>query len=162
MKCSICGKPLTDPSSLARGLGPICAARQVLEHSLELFNDRVGHIVEGDFRGDVVLSRRDGCPVVNIEQIRVLHSPTGFEWGYCGSGPADLALNVLLRFTDPATAERLHQPFKEKFVAPLPEDGGILRGLDIEEWLTQASSAEVLLYRVPGGGFDAFAGGATL
>lgn len=25
----------------------------------------------------------------------VLHSPTGFEWGYEGSGPADLALSIL-------------------------------------------------------------------
>ena len=23
------------------------------------------------------------------------HSPTGFEWGYCGSGPAQLALAIL-------------------------------------------------------------------
>ena len=25
----------------------------------------------------------------------VLHSPTGFGWGYGGSGPADLALSIL-------------------------------------------------------------------
>jgi hypothetical protein len=25
----------------------------------------------------------------------VLHSPTGMEWGYLGSGPADLALSIL-------------------------------------------------------------------
>ena len=25
----------------------------------------------------------------------VFHSPTGFEWGYAGSGPADLALSIL-------------------------------------------------------------------
>lgn len=25
----------------------------------------------------------------------VVHSPTGFEWGYGGSGPADLALSIL-------------------------------------------------------------------
>lgn len=26
----------------------------------------------------------------------VRHSPTGFEWGYCGSGPADLARSLLI------------------------------------------------------------------
>lgn len=30
----------------------------------------------------------------NVEHKVVYHSPTGFEWGYGGSGPADLALNL--------------------------------------------------------------------
>jgi hypothetical protein len=30
-----------------------------------------------------------------LRQRIVYHSPTGFEWGYAGSGPADLALNIL-------------------------------------------------------------------
>ena len=35
-------------------------------------------------------------PVVetNVPHNIVYHSPTGFEWGYAGSGPADLALNL--------------------------------------------------------------------
>ena len=28
------------------------------------------------------------------------HSPTGFEWGYGGSGPAQLALAILTTVTD--------------------------------------------------------------
>jgi len=28
------------------------------------------------------------------------HSPSGFEWGYGGSGPAQLALALLLDYTD--------------------------------------------------------------
>ena len=28
--CSICGRPLTNPSSVARGVGPICGGRQYL------------------------------------------------------------------------------------------------------------------------------------
>lgn len=37
------------------------------------------------------------------------HSPDGFSWGYAGSGPAQLALAILLRATDDqATAERLY------------------------------------------------------
>ena len=46
------------------------------------------------------------------------HSPDGFSWGYRGSGPAQLALALLLDVTgDPEISVRLHQEFKETFVA---------------------------------------------
>lgn len=45
------------------------------------------------------------------------HSPTGFEWGYCGSGPAQLALGVLLEEFDEETALRYYQRFKWEIVA---------------------------------------------
>ncbi|HVM96244.1 MAG TPA: DUF6166 domain-containing protein, partial [Candidatus Acidoferrales bacterium] len=49
---------------------------------------------------DVVIQReRDGTVHVNIKAPRlVYHSPTGYEYGYGGSGPSDLALNVLEEF----------------------------------------------------------------
>ena len=31
----------------------------------------------------------------NIPHLVVHHSPSGFSWGYLGSGPAELALNIL-------------------------------------------------------------------
>lgn len=45
------------------------------------------------------------------------HSPTGFECGYAGSGPAQLALAILMMFTDKDNASRLHQNFKFGFLA---------------------------------------------
>jgi len=46
------------------------------------------------------------------------HSPNGFQWGYGGSGPAQLALALLLDVTgQPELAVRLHQDFKREFVA---------------------------------------------
>jgi hypothetical protein len=45
------------------------------------------------------------------------HSPSGFEIGYGGSGPAQLALAILMMFTDKDTASRLHQDFKWEFLA---------------------------------------------
>lgn len=40
----------------------------------------------------------------------VVHSPTGFEWGYHGSGPADLALSILGDyFGEQPTKKELHQ-----------------------------------------------------
>jgi hypothetical protein len=160
MTCSICGRPLREPASLARGIGPVCAAARFPEEGPSLFDEKVGHEVRGVFDGTVRLCRHEGRPVVNLEQTLVLHSPTGFEWGYAGSGPADLALNILLRFVDRPRAEELHQAFKERFLAPLPEAGGIIARELIEEWIDKEGKAEVLLYRSPAGGFSAFAGGA--
>ncbi|PAP78596.1 hypothetical protein BSZ37_00820 [Rubrivirga marina] len=63
------------------------------------------------------------------------HSPTGIEWGYCGSGPADLARSVLLALTDEPTAERLYQAFKADVVARVPRAGGVLRAADVRVWV---------------------------
>jgi hypothetical protein len=50
------------------------------------------------------------------------HSPTGFGWGYGGSGPAQLALALLAdSLGDNDRAIRLHQCFKFKVVACWPE-----------------------------------------
>jgi len=47
------------------------------------------------------------------------HSPTGFEFGYCGSGPAQLALALLADCfgNDDERAVELHQWFKNECVA---------------------------------------------
>lgn len=54
----------------------------------------------------------------------VNHSPTGFCWGYGGSGPAQLALAILLdHFNgDTERALSLYQDFKWKIIAKLPMD----------------------------------------
>lgn len=55
----------------------------------------------------------------------VNHSPTGFEWGYAGSGPAQLALALLADALGKAQKERaiaLHQRFKSHVVVRLERD----------------------------------------
>lgn len=52
----------------------------------------------------------------NVQRSEYRHSPTGFNFGYGGSGPADLALNILLMFTDKKTADKLYQVFKFQFL----------------------------------------------
>lgn len=48
------------------------------------------------------------------------HSPDGFAWGYLGSGPAQLALALLVSaLNDKERALRLYQMFKAEFVARL-------------------------------------------
>ena len=51
------------------------------------------------------------------------HSPDGFCWGYCGSGPSQLALALMLHFTeDEELARALYIPFKFKIVSCLNAD----------------------------------------
>lgn len=65
------------------------------------------------------------------------HSPTGFEWGYGGSGPAQLALALLFD----ATGNRLdsvafHQQFKWGFVCKWGATWKITSE-EIEAWVEQ-------------------------
>lgn len=106
-------------------------------------------------------------PVFNIDQTCIQHSPTGFGWGYSGSGPADFALNILCLFLplhvhtpechgDDGTgtfcdhenvacwwgfcserAWQLHQAFKDEFIAKMPLKGGTITGREIEEWIAK-------------------------
>jgi hypothetical protein len=45
------------------------------------------------------------------------HSPDGFNWGYGGSGPAQLALAIMLKLTGKPDG---YQDFKFRFIAGLP------------------------------------------
>lgn len=56
------------------------------------------------------------------------HSPTGFSWGYLGSGPAQLALAILLKYGEEAgyikfvdLALANYQDFKQNFIGDLPD-----------------------------------------
>lgn len=55
------------------------------------------------------------------------HSPTGFEWGYHGSGPAQLALALVVEcLGDSYALPAIYQHVKRKLVANLPSDGWTL------------------------------------
>ena len=63
--------------------------------------------------------RVDGT-VLNPQYDLRLHSPTGFDWGYGGSGPAQLALAVLANhLSDDEEALNLYQRFKWAVIAEL-------------------------------------------
>lgn len=66
------------------------------------------------------------------------HSPTGFEWGYSGSGPAQLALAILADYLgDDKRALLLHQDFKSAKIAGLTDDEWSISADEIEEWLAE-------------------------
>lgn len=65
------------------------------------------------------------------------HSPTGFEWGYGGSGPAQLALALLAdHLGNDEEAVSLYQAFKFAVVANLPKQGWTLTATEIDQALS--------------------------
>lgn len=73
------------------------------------------------------------------------HSPTGFEWAYAGSGPAQLALAILFDVTgDAEIAQRHHQDFKNRFIANLKVDKWTIHEDDVKQWLKNAEEGVLL------------------
>lgn len=73
------------------------------------------------------------------------HSPDGFEWGFSGSGPADLAFSILLAVTgDSGLATGLYQGFKQDVVSRLEHLGWVLSVADVRRWIeTEIDDAEM-------------------
>ena len=71
----------------------------------------------------------------------VNHSPTGFAWGYQGSGPAQLAFALLYHVTkDKETSQRFYQRFKADVIGAMPMEGNWkLSYNDIVEWLGEGA-----------------------
>lgn len=87
---------------------------------------RVGHAV------DVTVN---GCPLDPRLDLRN-HSPTGFEWGYAGSGPAQVALALLAdHLAVDERALELYQEFKFAVVATLPKQSWALTSDQIAQSL---------------------------
>ena len=72
------------------------------------------------------------------------HSPDGFEFGYGGSGPSQLALAILYDFTgDEGLALANYQLFKSAFIERMPHAGRTIHGEDIKQWLAGQAVPEV-------------------
>lgn len=171
-RCSRCGRPLTDPKSIARGMGPVCA-KKAGESGSGNDHHTASPLPPGDFHDQplegapppdesVVLSRpgNEGrFPATNVPHYAVRHSPDGYEWGYGGSGPTDLAMNVVEHFvrqmddleagdTKPAQEGRIHDLtdgiynfFLREVIASLPREGATLPAADIRSWIRQKTKS---------------------
>jgi hypothetical protein len=98
--------------------------------------------------------RRQGYAVIVTVDSRRLnprhdlwnHSPTGFEWGYGGSGPAQLALAILADHCgNDEQALNFYQRFKWAVIAELPGRGWTLTSPQIDLMLQKLRDAEPLL-----------------
>ena len=70
------------------------------------------------------------------------HSPDGFQWGYGGSGPAQLALAILLdHFGDAARAQKYYQRFKSCSVAGFFNEWKLTSG-DIDHLISQITESD--------------------
>ena len=99
--------------------------------------------IRGVRREGEVLVTVDGAPLGWRPSLAVRnHSPTGPAWGYGGSGPAQLALAILLAVTDAATAERFYQRFKWGVIAPIEADRWALHAGDVRRWLELAAGTD--------------------
>lgn len=70
------------------------------------------------------------------------HSPTGFAWGYSGSGPAQLSLAILCHaLASDERALELYQAFKDAIIRPLDRQRAWrLTTHDVLEWVSKHPS----------------------
>jgi hypothetical protein len=67
----------------------------------------------------VLLDGKELTPLAS--QTVINHSPDGFNWGYSGSGPSQLALAICLKLLGKDMAVNCYQDFKNKLIARLPK-----------------------------------------
>lgn len=82
----------------------------------------------------VVKVQLDGNLIVDLSPRWDLanHSPDGYEWGYEGSGPSQLALAICADvLDDDLKALRLYQLFKRDVIAALPREGFTI----VDDWI---------------------------
>ena len=150
--CARCGRALKDTGSVLAGMGPVCRSKAARSDSGALLEDTP--VLEGvgtlEEVGLVCRRLEGGRLACNVPHVVKHHSQTGFECGHGGSGPADLALNVLHQILPRRgnhmdrvyggtvvsnDAAHLHQDFKWRFIATMPKDGGRVPIEDIYSWL---------------------------
>jgi hypothetical protein len=105
-----------------------------------------GQRLQTDGKCHVIVSYHDNKSKILPLCLNVAkHSPTGFEWGYDGSGPAQLALAILCdHFGHGKIANeralRLHQLFKVKCVAKFPHTSWTMDGNVVEKHVQDIES----------------------
>jgi hypothetical protein len=163
--CRVCRRVLKNPKWAALGIGPICASKQAIAEAADNKQPLLVDVGPLEVAGLVCRRQGDGQLACNVPQRFVWHSPTGFECGYGGSGPADLALNVLAALVPlgsdgaegwkiydgqsvSATAGLLHQDFKNHFIARMPKQGATVDISLIRAWLNQKRTEQAFIERL--------------
>ena len=89
-----------------------------------------GSVITREVRiGDEVIKPTESQKIIN-------HTPDGFNWGYAGSGPSQLALAILLRVTTHEKALKMYAVFKSEIIARLPKEEDFSMAVeDVKKWI---------------------------
>ncbi len=79
------------------------------------------------------MSRRSEPLQVRLDLVN--HSPDGFEWGYGGSGPAQLAIAILADAVGDSYAVHRYQEFKRDVVQQLEHHDWLIEGPTLLSWI---------------------------
>lgn len=169
-RCTRCHRPLTDPDSIRAGMGPECRGLSMRPEDGLCKRSEFSDEFDGStlFEQALVL-KRAGRPgdadhvrkaITNVPHLVVHHSPDGFEFGYAGSGPADLALNICQLYLNMTgyqgqtmkcydgtcwtLAYMLRHDFKQRFIAGAPFEGWTIPFTDIDAWFRQRITLEMI------------------
>jgi len=150
-KCARCGRRLKDPNAT---YGPICARKVAAEQARDQRNADDSIIITPTIT-DGYAGARGPDGTVKVVRIRSgQQTPlkgrwrhTGiasgeFNWGYGGSGPADLARSIIadaLGIDDPNPT--VYQEFKRSFVASWGDRWEISQD-EIREWVRSVKEVE--------------------
>lgn len=153
VKCRKCNRPLTNPVSIELGIGVVCRSKTGFVKSNQTHDD--GDIIVEYDGGNFWIERmeaktwsEDGTDIfnakhsasgcrTNVPRQIYRHSPTGYNFGYAGSGPADWALNICLLLLHADDAYTIYQTFKSKFVAVGDSDRLEIKRTDAEQFLIE-------------------------
>lgn len=97
-----------------------------------------GHFAESDRypHGSIHHKFVDEDLPLYLDQVN--HSPDGFEWGYHGSGPSQLAFALLFHRTgNKKVSLQYYQAFKREIIANIKEDTWELPAYRIDLWLAE-------------------------
>lgn len=98
---------------------------------MKTFNGTAPHSVTVTYRGGKSHPLNPRLDVRN-------HSPTGFSWGYAGSGPSQLALAILCAVYDEDFAKLHYMRFKAHVITRLPRrEDWVMTGAQVEEHMTR-------------------------
>lgn len=86
-----------------------------------------------------------GLPTIDERRER-RHSPDGFQWGYAGSGPTELARAILVAICRAdkslARSARCYQRFKFDVIARLPKESFELTDIAVRAWMDGFKASE--------------------
>jgi hypothetical protein len=122
-------------------------------HYDQAMNTAPGKTYAGTREGEQVRVSVDGQPLDPRLDLRDFHA-SGFEWGYEGSGPSQLALAILADHAGAESALRNYRNFVQVFIAEIDGDSWRLTSDEIDQRISETAivpmDLKTLLRKVKG------------